>query len=156
MTNVILKSALAAVVAFAGHAAVAEPNLVASLNKNTGNVKIQNIGAGIAPKTVASVRCNGACPNPTPAQLAGYQSPLVPNGLAIKVPAISAGGTFNHQISFWNDLEWPVGTATLTVCADALNDAVESMDRDNCASVRKVTRKGPKTPSASNTLRMNN
>ena len=131
-----------------GAPASAQPNLVATLNTNTGIVSVQNTGPQLAGASVVTVRCQGNCPEPPAGQVAPYLNAGFPNVLSINVPALQAFGSFNHQISFWNSAVFAPGAFQYQTCADAGGDVVESNERDNCSFTPRGVKRdvsGPKT-----------
>lgn len=130
--------------------AIAGPDLKPKFNVKTGTVQVTNVGDADAAASWVTVSCaaagGGACPDPAPADAAPYLNPAFPNAVAIEVPALVPGKTFNHTIDFFDTLVFAPGKYAFTVCADAGADVAEDSERNNCVSVRKSVRGRPGGP----------
>ena len=141
----ILKAAvIAAGTLVIANSAVAGANLVPKFNTNTGMVGVSNIGGDAAERSIVTIGCASAgttdCPDAPAALLAPYQIGGFPDVAAIKVPALAAGKTFHHKISFYNNLVWQPGTYYLSVCVDAGKYIAETNEADNCRKFKKIVK----------------
>lgn len=125
-----------------GTAQEGAPNLVAQFATETGGVRIQNIGNTAAAASIVTIDChvqgNGTCPEPSAAELAPYQIPVLPNVVAIIVPALGPDQSHGHTISFFANLGFKPGVYDFTVCADASSSVQESDEDDNCRRFPKT------------------
>ncbi len=125
------------------------PNLKPGFKPATGTIIVMNVGDATAGKSVVTVSCKalhgGSCPDPTPAQLAGYTMPAFGNKLAMTVPKIGPSKTFSHVIKFYKDLSFAPGKYVFTVCVDAGKDVRESNEMDNCSRYTMTKRAVGKT-----------
>ena len=138
-----LAACLSALSASAAIPAAAQPNLMASINPQTGVLSLQNTGTALAQDVVVGLHCSGACPDPAGIVPAGYLNPALPNRVSIAFPMAAPGLTHVHALPFWSQLQFPAGSLTFTTCADALRQVAESNEGDNCTQA-PMRNKGPK------------
>lgn len=79
-----------------------------------GVVSVRNTGTAASVPSIIVVDCHrpgqtGGCVDIPPAYLAQYSNPAYPNRLAVNVPAIQPGHVYNHNLAFWDEIEWPSG-----------------------------------------------
>lgn len=117
MTSRILKTVLAAT-AVAAAATTVQAEISTDFNAQTGTITFTKLTTSPLQASTGSIYCSGACPEVTPDMLDPTES-IQGNAIAIPVPPmVFAGQTHVHVLSFWDDLFFPKGTATFTVCAN--------------------------------------
>ena len=116
--------------------AVAQPDLVPILsNPMSASVGVRNQGDTAAGPSHLTINCtkfgkfDGGCPD-IPG-LAAYADPAFPNRVVIDVPALEPNEIFNHDLAFWDDIDWPVGTYVFDAEADAGGVIAESNEMNN-------------------------
>jgi hypothetical protein len=133
-----LAATLAAQSAFAGGA---QPDLVPSPGALTaGTVGVVNQGGAAAPASVLTLHCQriggGSCPD-SPG-MAAYENVAFPDHAVVQVPALAPGGSFQHALTFWNELDWAPGTYILTLTVDAGGALAESVEANNTAAIEHI------------------
>ncbi len=101
-----------------------------------GVVSVRNTGTANSGPSIATVNCHlpgqqGGCPELPAAAVAAYSNPAYPNRLVVNIPAIQAGHVHNHNLSFWEDLEWPSGSYVFEFVVDAGGTVNESNEGNN-------------------------
>lgn len=101
-----------------------------------GVVSVRNTGSAASPASIVTVECNvtgrrGGCPEIPERYLGAYENVAFPNKLAINVPAIPAGHVHNHNLAFWNVINWPSGSYTFSFMADAGTTVGETNEGNN-------------------------
>jgi len=101
-----------------------------------GVVSVRNTGTATSVASIATVNCHlpnqqGGCPEIPAAALAAYSNPAYPNRVAVNIPAIQAGHVHNHNLSFWEALDWPSGTYVFEFVVDASGTNNESNEANN-------------------------
>ncbi len=116
--------------------AEAQPDLVPILsNPMSASVGVRNQGDTAAGPSHLTINCtkfgklDGGCPD-IPG-LAAYADPAFPNKVVIEVPALEPNEIFNHDLAFWDDIDWPVGTYVFEAEADAGGVIAESNEANN-------------------------
>jgi hypothetical protein len=105
-----------------------------------GVVSVRNVGAAASAPSVVTINCHepgedGGCVDLPAAYLAQYTSAMYPNQLVVTVPAIQPGHVYNHNLSFWDEMDWPSGEAfQFDYVADAGNSNGESNEGNNTGS----------------------
>jgi hypothetical protein len=61
----------------------------------------------------------GGCPEIPAAALPAYTNALYPNRLVVNIPAIPAGHVHSHNLTFWDDIDWPSGSYVFEFVVDA-------------------------------------
>ena len=126
--------------AWAGSATAADLVPVVSGLLN-GTVAVRNTGDAATPPSHLTIDCEktvgaGSCPEA--AGMAAYEDPAFPNVATIDVPGLAPDETYSHDLSFWADLSWQVGTYELTVMVDTGNVVDEADETNNAEVVQKV------------------
>ncbi|MGH1439095.1 MAG: CARDB domain-containing protein [Cellvibrionaceae bacterium] len=135
-------SAICALSAAASMAAPAQPDLIPITNSfaKHGKVMVKNIGKAKSRTSWLTIKClANACPEHP--SMAAYENPKFPNAVTIKVPALKAGGSFSHQLSFWKQLSFEPGQYKFLFLADAGKDIPESNEVNNKKVVVKKVNK---------------
>jgi hypothetical protein len=105
-----------------------------------GVVSVRNVGTAASSPSVVTVNCHrpgeeGGCVDIPAAYLAQYTSAMYPNRLVVNVPAIQPGHVYNHNLPFWEEMDWPSGEAfQFDYVADAGNTNGESNEGNNTGS----------------------
>jgi hypothetical protein len=104
-----------------------------------GVVSVRNTGTAASGASIATVNCHlpgqtGGCPDIPAAALAAYTNPAYPNRLVVNIPAIPAGHVHNHNLSFWQDMDWPTGSYVFDFVVDAGGTNNESNEANNTGS----------------------
>jgi hypothetical protein len=112
----------------------AAPDLVPVANRIlNGVVSVRNAGSANAGAFVVTVQCQkqggGSCADHP--GLAAYEDPAYPNRVVVKVPSLAKGQVFNHNLRFWNELEWQPGTYNFLLEADAGKNVGEINEGNN-------------------------
>ena len=100
----------------------------------SASVGVTNQGMAASAPGHLTVECNkqgqnGGCPE-VPG-LAAYVDPAFPGRATIPVPALAPGATFNHNLAFWGEIDWPAGTYFFELVADAGNVQAEPNEANN-------------------------
>jgi len=79
-----------------------------------GVVSVRNTGTAASVPSVITVNCHrpgqaGGCVDIPPAYVAQYTNAAYPNRLVVNVPAIQPGHVYNHNLPFWDEMDWPSG-----------------------------------------------
>jgi hypothetical protein len=125
----------AGVVAQPGGVVTKSPDLVPNASRmKTGTVSVRNVGSADSGAFVITVVCNqqggkGGCAEAP--GMAKYEEGGYPNAVVVHVTSLKAGKTFNHKLTFWNDLDWNVGNYQFDVMADAGTDVAETNEGNN-------------------------
>ncbi len=102
-----------------------------------GVVSVRNIGTSASVASVITVNCHrpgqtGGCVDIPPAYIAQYTSPAYPNRLVVNVPVIQPGHVYNHNLPFWDEMDWPSGQEFIfEFAADAGATNNESNEANN-------------------------
>lgn len=101
-----------------------------------GVVSVRNTGTATSVASIATVNCHlpnqqGGCPEIPAAALPAYSNPAYPNRVAVNIPAIQGGHVHNHNLSFWEALDWPSGTYVFEFVVDASGTNNESNEANN-------------------------
>jgi hypothetical protein len=117
------------------------PDLVPILpNPMNGTVMVKNIGKCPAGPSKLTLTCakagipagtRGGCPEVPATVSAPYMDPMFPDSVTVNVPALAAGASFSHTLSFWAGLTWTTGTYAFVGKADAANTVAESNEANN-------------------------
>ncbi len=104
-----------------------------------GVVSVRNTGVAASAPSIATVNCHlpnqrGGCPEIPPRLVAPYENNEFPNRLAVAIPAIPAGHTHSHNLSFWDALDWPSGTYVFEFVVDAGDAVGESNEGNNAGT----------------------
>jgi len=144
-TRSIIRSSLAAVCVFGAAATVAapaQPDLVPVTKSfvKHGKVMVKNSGKAKSRTSWLTIQClANACPEHP--SMAAYENPKFPNAVSIKVPALKAGASFSHQLSFWKHSSFKPGQYKFLFLADAGKDIPESNEVNNKKVVVKKVNK---------------
>lgn len=118
-----------------------KPDLVAVLtNPMTGKIMVKNIGAGNADPSKLTLSCDrlgytGPGPEcPESPGLAAYDDAAFPDKVVVSVPALAAGTSYSHTLSFWRSLRWKKGKYVFKAFADAGLAVSESNEGNNTAT----------------------
>lgn len=105
-----------------------------------GQIAAANQGDEASGPAVLTIVCskNGGGGCAEAAGMAAYENPAYPNAVTVSIPALPPGGSFDHELAFWGDLDWDPGTYTLSVLVDAGNDVDEDNEFNNNAAVLKT------------------
>lgn len=146
MKTVILASALS--LAFAAPVLALAPDLVPDFDVATGKVTVKNIGDGASVKSVVTIKCKrrkppvvgggGGCPELDPRLVANYVNPAFPDSVAVNVPALAPGASFDHILPFFGALLFPSGAYAFTARADAGGSNPESNELNNLKVRTKI------------------
>jgi len=136
--------------------AIAKPDLIPTPGRlpqlaANGWISITNQGKGNAAASVAVITCQkagnpggGGCPEVSNAQLTTdplyYHDPAYPSNPAFHIPAIKAGTTFSHRLTFFKGIAWPPGTYLITITADAKGAVSETNEGNNVAATTKLVK----------------
>ncbi|QGZ93959.1 hypothetical protein [Terricaulis silvestris] len=79
-----------------------------------GVVSVRNTGTSASVASVITVNCHrpgqtGGCVDIPPAYIAQYTNAAYPNRLVVNVPVIQPGHVYNHNLPFWDEMDWPSG-----------------------------------------------
>lgn len=79
-----------------------------------GVVSVRNTGTSASVASVITVNCHrpaqtGGCVDIPPAYIAQYTNAAYPNRLVVNVPVIQPGHVYNHNLPFWEEMDWPSG-----------------------------------------------
>lgn len=101
-----------------------------------GVVSVNNTSTANSVASVATVNCHlpgqeGGCPELPAAALAAYTNAAYPNRLVVNIPAIQAGHVHSHNLTFWEDLDWPSGSYVFEFVVDAGGTNNESNETNN-------------------------
>ena len=104
-----------------------------------GVVSVRNAGTIASAPSIVTVNCHvpgqeGGCVDVPERLLAGYTDNAYPNRLVVNVPAIQPGHVYNHNLSFWNAINWPTGAYQFDFVVDASNTNGESNEGNNAGS----------------------
>lgn len=104
-----------------------------------GVVSVRNTGTAASVPSIVTVNCHlpgrrGGCVDIPERLLVGYTDNNYPNRLVVQVPAIQPGHVYNHNLSFWNALNWPSGAYQFDFVADASATNGESNEGNNTGS----------------------
>jgi len=104
-----------------------------------GVVSVRNAGTAASGPSIATVNCHlpgeeGGCPEIPAAALAAYTNAAYPNRLVVNIPAIQPGHVHSHNLSFWNDVDWPSGAYVFEFVVDAGGTNNESNEANNAGS----------------------
>lgn len=104
-----------------------------------GVVSVRNTGTAASGPSIATVNCHlpgqeGGCPEIPAAAIPAYTNAAYPNRLVVNIPAIPAGHVHNHNLSFWEDMDWPSGTYVFEFVVDAGATVNESNEANNSGS----------------------
>ncbi|HEY7688527.1 MAG TPA: CARDB domain-containing protein [Dongiaceae bacterium] len=112
---------------------------VANLAAN-GHIGATNLGDAPSGPAVITIVCSknggGGCAEAP--GLAAYANPAYPDAVTVNLPGLPPGGSFDHALAFWDELEWDPGSYTLSVLVDAGNAVDEDDEFNNDAAVRKT------------------
>ena len=121
-----------------------QPDLLPILpNPMNGTVMVKNIGKCPAGPSKLTLDCHkataagvaaGGCPEVPATVAAPYHDPMFPDSVTVSVPALAAGASFSHTLSFWAGLTWTTGTYAFVGKADAANTVAESNEGNNVAN----------------------
>lgn len=141
-TLVMSSIALATALSIPTASAAGKADLVPQANAlGSGKVGVKNIGKAESRTTWLTIQCLAAAGCPEHPGMNSYKNPKFSNAVTIKVPALKAGASFNHQLSFWNKLQFKPGQYKFLVRADAGNDMPESNELNNKAYYLKKVNK---------------
>ena len=122
-------------------AQAASPDLVPDFNTASGTVTVKNDSSVAAGPSVVTIKCQrrrppvvsggGRCPEIPRTFMPNYTNPAFPDSLAINVPGLAPGATFNHALPFFGGLVFPPGAYAFTTRADAGNAVAESNEGNN-------------------------
>lgn len=105
-----------------------------------GVVSVRNAGSVASAPSVVTVNCHrpgqeGGCVDIPAAYIAQYTDAAYPNRLVVQVPAIQPGHVYNHNLPFWDEMDWPEGEAfQFDYVADAGNTVGETNEGNNAGS----------------------
>lgn len=104
-----------------------------------GVVSVRNAGSAASPASIATVNCHlpgqeGGCPDIPPAAVAPYENPAYPNRVVVNIPAIPAGHVHSHNLTFWDDVDWPSGSYVFEFVVDAGATVGETNEGNNTGS----------------------
>jgi hypothetical protein len=116
-------------------------------NPPNGTVGVKNSGHGAAGPSLLLLDCKAmtapslthkvsgsGCVQLSERAKAMYSDPALPGKFVVKVPALAAGASYNHTMSFWPTLVWNSGSYQITGMADAANTVAESNEMNNTAT----------------------
>jgi hypothetical protein len=148
MNASILRLVVSGVLILAGapHALMAQPTGIVTKSPDlvpnpdrmkTGTVSVRNVGSADAGAFVVTVVCNvqgrkGGCAESR--GVSKYEDAAYPNAVVVNVPSLKAGKTFNHKLTFWNELDWAAGDYQFDVTADTGTDVAETNEGNNTGS----------------------
>jgi len=124
-----------------------KPDLIPQItNPMNGVVTVKNIGTGPAGPSKLTLDCHkvghvgggGGCVDPPASLAAAYHDPAFPDKVTVAIPALAAGASYSHTLTFWSVLKWPSGKYDFTGVADAANAVAESNEANN-ATVSTLT-----------------
>ncbi|MFM9845300.1 MAG: CARDB domain-containing protein [Dongiaceae bacterium] len=126
----------------AGTAALADPDLVPATDNlaASGHIGAANQGDEASGPAVITIVCskNGGGGCAEAAGMAAYENPAYPDAVTVNLPGLPPGGSFDHALAFWDELDWSAGNYTLSVVVDAGNDVDEDVELNNSAAVMKT------------------
>ena len=101
-----------------------------------GVVSVRNAGSAAAGPSIATVNCHlpgqrGGCPELPPEALAPYTNPAYPNRVVVNIPAIPAGHTHSHTLTFFDADDWPSGSYVFEFVVDAGATVAETNEGNN-------------------------
>jgi hypothetical protein len=104
-----------------------------------GVVSVRNTGTATSAPSIATVNCHlpnqeGGCPELPAAALAAYTNAAYPNRVVVNIPAIQPGHVHSHNLSFWDDLDWPSGSYVFEFVVDAGGTNNESNEANNAGT----------------------
>jgi len=104
-----------------------------------GVVSVRNTGSAASAASLATVNCHlpgqrGGCPEIPAAAIAPYVNAAYPNRVVVSIPAIQPGHVHNHNLSFWDDVDWPSGSYVFDFVVDADAANAESNEGNNTGS----------------------
>lgn len=104
-----------------------------------GVVSVRNAGSAASVASIATVNCHlsgqeGGCPEIPAAALAVYTNALYPNRVVVNIPAIPAGHVHSHNLTFWDDIDWPSGSYVFEFVVDASSANAETNEGNNTGS----------------------
>ena len=105
-----------------------------------GHIGAANQGDEASGPAVITIVCSkiggGGCAEA--AGMAAYANPAYPDAVTVNLPGLPPGGSFDHALAFWDELDWSAGNYTLSVVVDAGNDVEEDSEFNNSNSVMKT------------------
>lgn len=104
-----------------------------------GVVSVRNTGTAASGASIATVNCHlpgqeGGCPEIPDAALAAYENAAYPNRVVVNIPAIQPGHVYSHNLTFWDDVDWPSGSYVFEFVVDAGATNNESNEANNAGS----------------------
>lgn len=104
-----------------------------------GVVSVRNTGSAASAASIATVNCHlpgqeGGCPDIPAAAIAPYENPAYPNRVVVNIPAIPVGHVHSHNLSFWDEVDWPSGSYVFEFVVDAGGDVGETNEGNNTGS----------------------
>jgi len=105
-----------------------------------GVVSVRNTGTSASLPSVVTINCHrpgqeGGCEDIPGPYIAQYTNAAYPNRLVVNVPAIQPGHVYNHNLPFWDAMDWPSGEAfQFDYVADAGATNNESNEGNNTGS----------------------
>jgi hypothetical protein len=104
-----------------------------------GVVSVRNAGSAASPASIATVNCHlpgqeGGCPEIPAAAVAPYENPAYPNRVVVNIPAIPAGHVHSHNLTFWDEVDWPSGSYVFEFVVDAGATVGETNEGNNTGS----------------------
>lgn len=98
----------------------------------SGKVSVKNIGQAESRVSWLTIQCLAkSCPEHP--GMNSYKNAKFPNTVAIKIPALKPDASYDHQLAFWNQLQFKPGQYKFLVLADAGHDIPESNEANNKA-----------------------
>lgn len=105
-----------------------------------GVVSVRNTGTSASLPSVVTINCHrpgqeGGCVDIPGPYVAQYTNAAYPNRLVVNVPAIQPGHVYNHNLPFWDAMDWPSGEAfQFDYVADAGATNNETSEANNTGS----------------------
>jgi hypothetical protein len=104
-----------------------------------GVVSVRNTGTAASGPSIATVNCHlpgedGGCPEIPAGALAAYTNAAYPNRLVINIPAVPPGHVHSHDLTFWDEIDWPSGSYVFEFVVDAGAANNESNEGNNAGS----------------------
>lgn len=104
-----------------------------------GVVSVRNTGTAASGPSIATVNCHlpgeeGGCPEIPAAAIAPYVNAAYPNRVVVNIPAIQPGHVHSHNLSFWDEVDWPSGSYVFEFVVDAGATNNESNEANNAGS----------------------
>ncbi|NIA71590.1 hypothetical protein HBA54_23645 [Pelagibius litoralis] len=135
--GLLASASLTALLAVAGASqAAAQADLVPIVTAPmSASVGVQNMGDTPAPASHLTISCtkfgkvSGGCPDVP--ELGVYENPAFPDVGTVEVPELAPGEIFNHDLTVWAAIVWPVGNYVFNVTADAGGVVAESNEANN-------------------------